>query len=184
MAASEKDCIFLFVGRLCRDKGLFDLLDAFSKIRNEQPNTYLWVVGPDEEGIMAQVKEQNPELYSLVKWIGPTFSPENYMSAADVLLLPSYREGFGSVIIEAAACNLPTIAYRIDGVIDAVEDGRTGLLVNLGNVEELKLQMQVLVNSPNLRESLGVLARRRVCEYFSSKAVTQSWLDFYANIFM
>ena len=181
LAVSEDDCVFLFVGRLCRDKGLFDLLAAFSKIRAERQKAILWIVGPDEEGIIGQVKARSAELYGAVKWIGPTFSPEHYMSAADVLLLPSYREGFGSVIIEAAACQLPTIAYRIDGVVDAVVDGKTGLLVSLGNVEELEMQMELLLNNPALRNSLGTSARDRACCDFSSMTVTRAWLDFYAS---
>ena len=182
LAVSENDCVFLFVGRLCRDKGLFDLLAAFSKIRAERQNVVLWIVGPDEEGIIGQVKARSAELYGVVKWIGPTFSPEHYMSAADVLLLPSYREGFGSVIIEAAACQLPTIAYRIDGVVDAVVDGKTGLLVSLGNVEGLEMQMELLLNNPALRDSLGTSARDRARCDFSSETVTRAWLDFYASI--
>ena len=182
LAVSENDCVFLFVGRLCRDKGLFDLLAAFSKIRVERQNAVLWIVGPDEEGIIGQVKARSAELYGVVKWIGPTFSPEHYMSAADVLLLPSYREGFGSVIIEAAACQLPTIAYRIDGVVDAVVDGKTGLLVSLGNVEGLEMQMELLLNNPALRDSLGTSARDRARCDFSSETVTRAWLDFYASI--
>jgi len=181
LSVSENDCVFLFVGRLCRDKGLFDLLTAFSKIKSERKNAVLWIVGPDEEGIVAQVKERSAELYGLVKWIGPTFSPEHYMCAADVLLLPSYREGFGSVIIEAAACHLPTIAYRIDGVVDAVIDGKTGLLVNLGNVEELMDRMELLLSNLTLRVSLGGSAKERGSSFFSSNSVTQAWLDFYAN---
>ena len=181
LEVSKSDCIFLFVGRLCRDKGLFDLIAAFSKIRAKRQNAILWIVGPDEEGIIPQVRGRSTELYDLVKWIGPTFSPEHFMAAADVLLLPSYREGFGSVIIEAAACHLPTIAYRIDGVVDAVIDGKTGLLVDLGNVEELEMQMELLLNNLALRDSLGLSARDRARRDFSSETVTRAWLDFYAS---
>ena len=181
LGVGDGGCVFLFVGRLCRDKGLFDLLAAFSNLTVEYHNARLWVVGPDEEEIMIQVKERSPQVYGLVKWIGPTFSPEHYMAAADVLLLPSYREGFGSVIIEAAACHLPTIAYRIDGVVDAVIDGKTGFLVNVGNVEELVKKMQLLLKNSALRANLGISARDRVCQNFSSETVTQAWVDFYAN---
>ena len=181
LGASEHDCVYLFVGRLCRDKGLFDLLAAFTKIRAKQANTVLWVVGPDEEGVIAQAKELFPEIYRLIKWIGPTFSPERYMQATDVLLLPSYREGFGSVIIEAAACQLPTIAYRIDGVIDAVVDGKTGLLVEVGNINELEQQMELLLNNLVLRKELGQFAKERICNEFSSKTVSRAWLNFYED---
>lgn len=182
LGVSDQDCVFLFVGRLCRDKGIFDLLKAFSKVKSYSQSAALWIVGPDEEGVIPQVKEQSPELDRVVKWIGPTFSPENYMTAADVLLLPSYREGFGSVIIEAAACHLPTIAYRIDGVIDAVVDNQTGLLVDVGNVSELKKQMERLLLDPVLRSHLGNSASERAQRDFSSITVTSAWLEFYSRI--
>jgi glycosyltransferase involved in cell wall biosynthesis len=179
LVAKESDCIYLFVGRLCRDKGLFDLFAAFSKVRAEEVSAVLWIVGPDEENVKAQANELFPELCNSIRWIGPTFSPERYMQASDVLLLPSYREGFGSVIIEASACQIPTIAYRIDGVIDAVLDGKTGLLVRLGNILELEKQMLLLLKNPPLRENLGFSARDRACRFFSSDDVTRAWLDFY-----
>ena len=181
LLVGKEDCVFLFVGRLCRDKGLFDLLNAFSSLIAKHQNAILWVVGPDEEGVAHQVKERSPELYDLVKWIGPTFAPEIYMVAADVLLLPSYREGFGSVIIEAAACSLPTIAYRIDGVIDAIADGKTGVLVDVGDVQGLHDQMKHFLNDHNLRSNMGNQAKARACSHFSSVLVIRAWLDFYQN---
>jgi len=181
LLARESDCIFLYVGRLCRDKGLFDLLSAYTKVKAVNTNAVLWLVGPDEEDINGQSKELINGLHDSIKWIGPTFTPECYMQAADVLLLPSYREGFGSVIIEAAACHLPTIAYRINGVIDAIVDGKTGILVETGNVSAFAKQMQRLLASPVLRESLGSFAQERAFANFSSKAVTTAWLNFYAK---
>ena len=181
LLVGKEDCVFLFVGRLCRDKGLFDLLNAFSSLIAKHQNAILWIVGPDEEGVAHQVKERSPELYNLVKWIGPTFAPEIYMVAADVLLLPSYREGFGSVIIEAAACSLPTIAYRIDGVIDAIADGKTGVLVDVGDVQGLHDQMKYFLNDHNLRSNMGNQAKERACSHFSSVLVIRAWLDFYQN---
>jgi glycosyltransferase involved in cell wall biosynthesis len=157
-------------------------LKAFSSIQSASQSAALWIVGPDEEGVMIQVQEEFPEICGVVKWIGPTFSPENYMAGADVLLLPSYREGFGSVIIEAAACNLPTIAYRIDGVIDAVVDNQTGLLVEKGNTEVLEQQMENLLLNPSLRSRLGASAGERARRDFSSNIVTSAWLEFYASI--
>jgi glycosyltransferase involved in cell wall biosynthesis len=174
------DCIFLFVGRLCKDKGLFDLLEAFSLLSAKYQHVALWILGPDEEQIEAHIKHQFPHLHSIINWIGPTFYPGNWMVAADILVLPSYREGFGTVIIEAASCGLPAIAYRINGVIDAVVDGETGLLVEVGDVLALSKQMEHLVTDPNLRAYLAFSAKKRADSQFSSKVVTKAWLDFYS----
>lgn len=177
----EDSCVFLFVGRLCQDKGIFDLLEAYAKLAAEHSKTSLWIVGPDEEGIVHKLRHSSFPLINSVRWIGQTFTPESYMAAADILLLPSYREGFGSVIIEAAACGLPAIAYRIDGVVDAIVDGETGVLVDLGNVEGLHHQMQYLMLDHKARSVMGDLARVRARNEFSSAVVTQAWLNFYQS---
>ena len=104
-----------------------------------------------------------------------------YYNAADVLLLPSYREGFGSVVIEGAACGIPSIAYRIDGVVDAVADGMSGLLVELGKTSEFVSAMRQLALDRELRVRLGNQARQRAVRDFSSEGVTDAWLDFYCS---
>jgi glycosyltransferase involved in cell wall biosynthesis len=180
---SKDDCVFLFVGRLCKDKGVFDLLKAFNLLRAKYRHIALWIVGPDEEQIEVNIKSLFPELHSIVNWIGPSFYPQSWMAAADILVLPSYREGFGSVIIEAASCGIPAIAYRIDGVVDAVVDGETGILVDAGDVDGLVKQMQRLITDTNLRSHYALYARTRTQSQFSSKVVTNAWLDFYANLF-
>jgi glycosyltransferase involved in cell wall biosynthesis len=179
----KSTCLFLFVGRLCKDKGIWDVLKAFVHLREKFTDIGLLVVGPDEENVVEQAKEIYGDVLNGVFWIGQTFAPEKYMATADVLVLPSYREGFGSVIIEAASCYLPTIAYRINGVIDAVVDGQTGLLVNKGHLDELQIMMQNLLSDHELRERMGSLAREQACQKFSQEKVTQAWLDFYANLF-
>jgi lipopolysaccharide/colanic/teichoic acid biosynthesis glycosyltransferase len=179
--AQDSTCVFLFVGRLCKDKGVLDLIQAYAMSLKQQANqdSALWIVGPDEENIRSQAEGLPNIPWLQIHWIGASFEPERFMTSADVLILPSYREGFGSVIIEAAACSLPTLAYRIDGVIDAVDDGRTGILSKAGDVEELSLNMKKLVNDPIYRQSLGEQASKRVHELFSSTAITQAWVDFY-----
>ena len=179
---SENTCLFLYLGRLSKDKGIDDLLEAYEGLKAKHRNIALWVVGPDEEGIAARVKAINPEFYSTIEWLGASLNPEIYIASADVLLLPSYREGFGTVIIEAAASSIPTLAYRIDGVIDAVLEGETGLLASLGDVHDFSNQMDVLCSDRELRMRLGFSAQKRAHRYFSSKYITQIWVDYYLHL--
>lgn len=172
---------FLFVGRITRDKGIFDLIQAFKELNQENPKTSLWIVGPDEEGIRAQIQHIFPKLNG-VQWIGSSMTPEVFMAKADVLVLPSYREGFGSVIIEAAACKTPAIAYRICGVIDAVENDRSGILVNKGDYMALKSAMKMLLCNPSFLIKLQEYAYQRVTNIFSSKKITNDWVEFYESI--
>ncbi|NGZ95862.1 MAG: glycosyltransferase [Nitrospira sp. WS110] len=176
----DKDCcVFLFVGRLTKDKGIHDLAQAFTKVAADNPQVELWIVGPDEEGLIDQVGRRKLDGSGLMRWLGPTSQPERYMAGADVLVLPSYREGFGSVIIEAAACAIPTIAYRIDGVSDAVVEDRTGVLVEVGNIEALATAMLDISRDRDGRQRLGGEARDRVSKEFSSAIVTAEWVALY-----
>lgn len=179
---SQEVCLLLYVGRITKDKGINDLLQAFTELKKKYEKIALWVVGPDEEGIATRLNSSDPEIYSSIRWFGPSFNPEIYMASADVLLLPSHREGFGTVIIEAASCALPTIAYKIDGVIDAVVDGKTGLLVRKGDVRDFQNKIEVLYSDTRLRLKLGDSAQKRAKENFSSRLITEAWLDFYHHL--
>lgn len=174
--------VFLFVGRLVRDKGVFDLVEAFATLNARHGQWELWMVGPDEEGLQASLQAEGERLGARIRWFGPTPTPERYMAAADVFVLPSYREGFGSVVIEAAACGIPTIAYRIDGVVDAIIENHTGCFVAKGNIEELAQAMERLGSEPEMLSDLGDAARRRAVEDFSSSAVSAAWLAFYGSV--
>lgn len=175
--------VFLFVGRLVRDKGVFDLVEAFAAANAQHPQWELWMIGPDEDGLLVALQELGAHLKASIRWFGSTPSPERYMAAADVFVLPSYREGFGSVVIEAAACGIPSIAYRIDGVIDAIVDRQTGVFVDKGNVRDLADAIKWLGTNDSVRNALGEAARVRAVSDFSSSSVSAAWLDFYAAIF-
>ena len=178
---ADTSLVFLFVGRLVRDKGLLDLVEAFAALPVPRAQWALWMVGPDEEGLQSALQAESEGLSAHIRWFGPTDIPERYMAAADVLVLPSYREGFGSVIIEAAACGIPTIAYRIDGVVDAIVEGRTGCFVARADVRGLALAMERLGSDPETLSELGQAARRRAVDDFSSSKISAAWLAFYGS---
>jgi glycosyltransferase involved in cell wall biosynthesis len=112
---------------------VFDLVVTFLGLASAVRDIELWVVGPDEERLLKTLQRLSENCDAPIRWLGATPTPEHFMAAADVLLLPSYREGFGSVIIEGAVCGIPSIAYRIDGVVDAVADSVSGILVEATN---------------------------------------------------
>ena len=175
---AEDKLVFLFIGRLNRDKGVMDLAQAFSQLNNS--NLHLLFVGPDEQDMQAEImKTQSNQAH--IHFIGHTDTPEAYMAAADVLCLPSYREGFGSVLIEAAAVGVPAIASRIYGITDAVVDNETGLLHEPRNVDAIKMLMETVANNEALRNKLGKQAIERVVKDFSSELITQAWVDFYQD---
>lgn len=173
--------VFLFVGRLTREKGVLDLARAFAIVAAARADVYLVLVGPDEESMAAGLQEACGAHGKRLLLLGSTREPEVYMAASDVFCLPSYREGFGSVVIEAAAAGLPAIASRIYGVTDAIEDGITGLLVEPRDVASLSAAMLELAGDPALRSKLARVARERALRDFSSRTVSDALVDFYAH---
>jgi lipopolysaccharide/colanic/teichoic acid biosynthesis glycosyltransferase len=173
--------VFLFVGRLVRDKGVFDLVNAFNNLSGARVDSELWFVGPDEDGLSSALIALAGVTSGPIRYLGGTSTPEIFMSAADVLVLPSYREGFGSVIIEAAACGIPSIAYGVIGVVDAVSNGMTGLLVRVGDVEALASAMGALATDSERLHRLGAQARERAVRLFNSDEITNAWINYYQS---
>jgi glycosyltransferase involved in cell wall biosynthesis len=171
--------VLLFVGRLKKDKGVIDLAIAFSIVCSKHKNIILLVVGPDEEKLQPQMEEILKENLKQVRFISYTKSPENYMMASDIFCLPSYREGFGSVVIEAASCGLPAIGSRIYGVFDAIVDDETGILIEPGNVAEISRAITKLAVEVDYRLRLANASRRRALKYFPQQRLTDALLNLY-----
>lgn len=172
--------VFLFVGRLNRDKGVEDLAGAFAKLND--PTAYLLVVGPDEGGMRGAMLGQLGSAGERCRFVGFTDRPEDYMAAGDVFCLPSYREGFGMVVIEAAAVGLPAVASRIYGVTDAVEEGVTGMLHRPGNVDDIARALEAMLLDSPRRVAMGAVARERALRLFSQRRVTGAWLDYFGQL--
>jgi len=175
--------VFMFLGRLTRDKGLLDLSRAFAAAARQNANIHLLIVGSDEEGLEREFSSLAQNFPGRVHRAGFAERPEEFLSAADVFCLPSYREGFGSVLIEAAAVGLPSIASRIYGITDAVEDGVTGILHPPGSDREMADAMLLLASNEGLRRQMGGAARQRAIEKFSEERVTEALGDFYRRSF-
>jgi len=180
---AESDIVFIFVGRLARDKGLFDLSKAFKEVATSMRTVHLMIVGPDEGGFDSEFESLSQQLPGQVHRLGFTDRPEDYMSSADVLCLPSYREGFGSVIIEAAAVGIPAVASRIFGITDAIEEGVTGLLHEAGSVSEMVFSLKVMANDSKLRHAMGAAAHERAITKFPQERLTGALLGFYQEKF-
>ena len=179
LAIPPEATLFLFVGRLARDKGVLELAQAFADVAAVRSDAYLLLVGPDEERLTAEIGAACAMHSGRLRFVGKSPVPERYMAAADVFCLPSHREGFGSVVIEAAAAGLPAIGSRIYGLTDAIEDGVTGLLTPSGDVHELAVAMKRIADDPALRSTLAGAARARALTDFSAAALSAALVDFY-----
>ncbi len=182
LGIGESDTVFLYLGRLNRDKGLVDLARAFSHVSETCQGVHLLIVGPDEEGMTEVVKEVSGASSSMIHFEGYTDNPEHYMAAADVFCLPSYREGFGVVIIEAAAAGIPAIGSRIYGITDAIENGVTGLFFEPGDSKALSLLMVRMVREGEQRRVMGEKARDRATRLFRRELVVSGLEQYYRQV--
>jgi glycosyltransferase involved in cell wall biosynthesis len=179
---ADNSVVFLFLGRLNRDKGVHDLILAFTIAASQELKYHLLVVGPDEDGFDIDFEKLAVLFPGRVHRVGFTDQPEVYLAASDVICLPSYREGFGMVLIEAAASGLPAIASRIYGITDAVEDGVTGILHSPGSDIEIAEAILLLGSDNAKRSSMANAAKARASTFFSEQYVMQSFADYYRKI--
>jgi glycosyltransferase involved in cell wall biosynthesis len=181
-ALGEDDIAFLYLGRLKRDKGILDLARAFAQLCKKNANVRLLVVGPDEEGLTENIMSTCSQCAEKVHMVGFTDAPEKYFSAADVFCLPSYREGFGQVVAEAASVGIPSIGSNIYGITDALEDGVTGYLFEVGSYHDLMQKMVRFVENPSMIRIMGEEARVNVAEKFSKDRIMSAMMSYYRKL--
>jgi glycosyltransferase involved in cell wall biosynthesis len=145
-------------------------------------NVYIVIVGTDEEDMKSKILSVCGPCADRVYFEDYTDVPERYMAAVDVFCLPSYREGFGLVIIEAASTGIPSIGTRIYGITDAIEEGTTGLLYEPANVDELVVRMTQFIENPDLKNKMGERARKRAIRDFSKEIVVSGMLEYYESL--
>jgi glycosyltransferase involved in cell wall biosynthesis len=184
LGIADQTVVLLFIGRVAREKGVYELLEAVVRLRNSGSDVVLLLVGPmdDERGGSGTVARADLEGRAGVYYLGYRDDPERYFAAADILCLPSYREGFGTVVIEAAAMGVPTVGTRITGLVDAVVDGETGILVEPRNTDALMLGLQRLLEDSGLRERMGELARQRAHARYSADIVNAAVVEEYTRL--
>lgn len=180
----ESAIVSIFLGRLTTDKGILNLAQAFAHSAAVHPALWLLLVGPDEEGMWDQLVKLVPPAVASRMLIRPfTNEPQRMLAASDFLCLPSYREGFGMAILEAAAVGIPAIGSRIYGITDAIEDGRTGLLVPVRNTAALADAMSQWCEDPHARQLCALAAQERVRTFFEQKQVVDQYVAFFRNLF-
>lgn len=165
--------VLTFIGRCTKDKGILELLKAFEMIVCQGLRATLLVVGPVEDDGLKDLDHLNQLTKESIRLIGYSNAPELYLSVTDILLLPSYREGFGTVVIEAAAMGVPAIGTRIPGLEDAIADNETGLLVAVKNQAELADAIKDIMMNEKRLTQLGIAALNRAKNCFSSDYVNQ-----------
>ena len=175
----EEDAfVYGFVGRITRDKGIDELFAAYQKLCAEKENTYLMLVGSKEnEQLLDQALLAWAQEHPRVIFCGQTNEVEKYMSAMDVYILPSYREGFGSAVVEAEAMGVPVIVSDIPGPTDAMAPEQTGLVVRKADVDTLHQAMVRICEDRELCRRLGQQAAGFAAERFDQKQLVRHILE-------
>jgi glycosyltransferase involved in cell wall biosynthesis len=172
-----------FVGRFTHDKGLTDLWTAFATVREKHPDARLLLVGDFEPGdpVPADVAEalRNDPAVILPGFVR---NPEKYYHAMDVLALPSKREGFGTVVLEANAAKVPVVGYDATGLRDAIIDGVTGTLVPTGYIPALAAGLRTYLDSQERRRSHGAAGYARVKRDFAPEVIWNASVALYREL--
>jgi glycosyltransferase involved in cell wall biosynthesis len=210
--AVQKDDVkrLLFSGRISPEKGIHVLLDAFRQVIKHYPDSLLELAGAvgiapmkfivalsDEASVQAlatlyegndyltQLKAKlSPDISNRVSFLG--FVPHSHLvdnyRRADVLINPSLSEAFGMSLVEAMAVGTPVVAARVGGMVDIVEDGETGVLVEPGNAEALAEGIISIISNPELGKALGQAGQKRVQELFTWEQVTHNLARYYQSL--
>jgi glycosyltransferase involved in cell wall biosynthesis len=179
----DNDVVFAYLGRLNADKGLSILTDAFDILFPNHPSSRLLIIGPDEDGTGKKLNDYSSQYSSgVVTVLSFMRNPETSLISADVLILPSFREGFGLVILEAAAMGIPAIGSNIYGISDAIQDGQTGQLFTVGDSFDLSIKMKNMVTQDDTRTKQGFCAYQRVVHSFSQENILGHFLEYYRSL--
>ena len=184
--------VVTFVGGVLKRKGVDILVHAWGKISRLHPDAVLLIVGPDSFGeddvsrdqlmnfiddIKAEVRERDLN----VRFVGRTDKVEEYLKCSDVFVLPSRKEGFGNVILEAMACGVPPVVSYMDGVSsETVKHGIDGLVVN--DVSELAGAIDKLLGDAGLAGLMGTRARAKAVESFDLNKIADRYYGLYASL--
>lgn len=175
---------FIFIGRLVGDKGITELVKAFCRLNKELPDTRLLLVGREEPQLdpldSSTLKEisDNPAIEA----IRQKSDVRPWLLASDIFILPSHREGFPNVVIEAGAMGLPSIVTDINGSREIIHNGENGLIVPSKNADALYEAMKQLAETPEDIRAMAANARPMIASRFEQGFVRQCLKDYYKEI--
>ena len=177
--------VITFIGRLTEEKGIRELIESFIILDRCYPGKlHLLLIGPFENSnqkFNVAIKEMLSGIQN-ISLVGYTKNPEIYLSFTDIFCLPSYREGFGTVVIEAAAMGIPAVVCRVVGLTDSVAENHTGLFCSPRNIPELVEALRVFILNSSLRLLFGENAKKRAMNFFRSDIVVKNFIDEYDSI--
>jgi len=174
----------IFIGHLLRTKGIFELVEAFRILCRKYRDVHLIFVGGGQDGQALAAKVVEVGIGGQVYFVGvrPHDQISDWLSAADVLVLPSWHEGLPNVVVEAMACERPVVATRVGGIPEAVADGKSGILVERGDVKALANAIAFLAEDPTRRAVMGAAGRQIIKERFTWEKNAEKTIQVYREV--
>lgn len=175
---------FVFIGRVVRDKGIDELVEAFSLLHSEHPQTRLILVGRTEDNLDPVSPNTRSAIAShpAIEAVGSQSDVRPWLAASDALVFPSYREGFPNVVIEAGALDLPSIVTDINGSREIIVHGQNGIIVPPRNAQALLQAMTHFVQNPQATQAMALKARQMIASRFEKSFVQKCLFDYYKQI--
>jgi glycosyltransferase involved in cell wall biosynthesis len=180
LGISSSAVVVSFVGRVHREKGILELAEAVTRMAN--PNVVLVVAGPVELDRDASAQLERQAANGHIRMLGLVEDVRAIYAMSDVVVLPSWREGFGNVVIEAGSMGVPVIAADVTGCRDSVASGQTGILVPPRDPDALARALRSYALDPELRRKHGEAGRRRAVASFANKMIWSAQLDLYNDM--
>jgi glycosyltransferase involved in cell wall biosynthesis len=176
--------IFCFIGRLVKDKGINELVQAFVELNKRYRYARLLLVGPFEQELDPLLPETEKEIQDNPHIISTGFQSDvrPFLSISDIFVFPSYREGFPNVVMQAGAMELPCIVTDINGCNEIITDGVNGLIIPPKNKEALKEKMEALIGDGTLRNRLKQNAREMITSRYEQRLVWKALLAEYKSL--
>jgi len=174
--------IFLFIGRLIKDKGIFEYIDAARIIRKKYPNAVFNVMGPFwtqnlKKNTITHTQLQHWIDEGVIDYLGEKKDVRKFIAEADCIVLPSYREGTSNTLLEAASMEKPTITTNATGCKEIVSDNVTGFLCNVRDEQDLADKMEKMILLPSEeRKEMGKKARQKIIKEYDKQIVIQAYL--------
>ena len=184
LGLNDTDFIYIFVGRIVRDKGVNELVKAFLSINVKYPQSKLLLVGAYEselDPLLPDTVKRIKENSSIIE-VGYQFDVRPYFAISDVLVFPSYREGFPNVVMQAGAMGLPSIVSNINGCNEIVIENENGIIIPVKNTEKLHDAMYSVISSDYLINKMKQNARKMIVSRYEQIVVWNSLLEEYKKI--
>ncbi len=159
-----------------------DCVEIFARVLKKVTNVRLVMVGDGSERMSVEHRARCLGIYEKCSFVGKQPNIVDYLSAADVLLLPSEQESFGLAALEAMACEVPVIASRVGGVPEVVTDGETGFLSEVGDIEKMAEDAARLLADADLRRNMGRRARELALAQYRTDIVIPQYIEFYEKV--